>query len=56
VTVEPTITRERHAVFAMPYEKSCMRRFEYEFISERARDASARYGVKSVSLLARKER
>jgi arsenite methyltransferase len=26
----------------------------YEFISERARDASARYGVKSVSLLARK--
>jgi arsenite methyltransferase len=27
----------------------------YEFISQRARDASARYGVKSVSLLARKE-
>jgi arsenite methyltransferase len=27
----------------------------YEFISERARDASAKYGVKSVSLLARKE-
>jgi ubiquinone/menaquinone biosynthesis C-methylase UbiE len=26
----------------------------YEFISERARDASAKYGVKSVSLLARK--
>jgi arsenite methyltransferase len=27
----------------------------YEFISERARDASTKYGVKSVSLLARKE-
>ena len=27
----------------------------YEFISERARSASAKYGVKSVSLLARKE-
>jgi arsenite methyltransferase len=27
----------------------------YRFISERARDASAKYGVKSVSLLARKE-
>jgi arsenite methyltransferase len=27
----------------------------YEFISERARNASAKYGVKSVSLLARKE-
>jgi arsenite methyltransferase len=27
----------------------------YEFISERARDASAKYGVKSVSVLARKE-
>ena len=28
----------------------------YEFISDRARNASAKYGVKSVSLLARKER
>jgi arsenite methyltransferase len=28
----------------------------YEFISDRAREASAKYGVKSVSLLARKER
>jgi len=28
----------------------------YEFISQRARDASAKYGVKCVSLLARKER
>jgi arsenite methyltransferase len=28
----------------------------YDFISERARNASAKYGVKSVSLLARKER
>jgi hypothetical protein len=26
----------------------------YEFISERARDASVKYGVKSISLLARK--
>jgi hypothetical protein len=33
-----------------------MRRFEYDFIPECARDASAKYGVKSVSLLARKER
>jgi arsenite methyltransferase len=28
----------------------------YDFISDRARDASVKYGVKSVSLLARKER
>jgi len=27
----------------------------YEFITERARNASVKYGVKSVSLLARKE-
>ena len=33
-----------------------MRDNPYEFISERARDASRKYGVKSVSLLARKER
>ena len=32
-----------------------IRRNPYEFISERARRASATYGVKSVSLLARKE-
>jgi arsenite methyltransferase len=32
-----------------------IRRNAYEFISERARGASAKYGVKSVSLLARKE-
>ncbi|MGH2802516.1 MAG: methyltransferase domain-containing protein [Thermoleophilaceae bacterium] len=32
-----------------------IRRNPYEFISRRARDASAKYGVKSVSLLARKE-
>ena len=32
-----------------------MKRNRYEFLSERARDASARYGVKSVSLLARKD-
>jgi arsenite methyltransferase len=31
-----------------------IKRNPYEFISERARDASAKYGVKSVSLLARK--
>jgi arsenite methyltransferase len=29
-----------------------MWRNDYEFISQRARDASARYGVKSISLLA----
>jgi ubiquinone/menaquinone biosynthesis C-methylase UbiE len=32
-----------------------IRRNPYEFISERARSASAKYGVKSVSMLARKE-
>ena len=32
-----------------------IRRNPYEFISQRARNASAKYGVKSVSLLARKE-
>ena len=31
-----------------------LRENPYEFISERARNASAKYGVKSVSLLARK--
>jgi arsenite methyltransferase len=29
-----------------------MWRNPYEFVSERARDASSRYGVKSISLLA----
>jgi ubiquinone/menaquinone biosynthesis C-methylase UbiE len=33
-----------------------VRRNPYEFISPRARRASAKYGVKSISLLARKER
>jgi hypothetical protein len=32
-----------------------MRGNPYEFISERARTASVKYGVKSVSVLARKE-
>lgn len=32
-----------------------MRENPYEFISDQARNASAKYGVKSVSVLARKE-
>jgi hypothetical protein len=32
-----------------------VRENHYEFISHRALDASAKYGVRSVSLLARKE-
>jgi hypothetical protein len=31
-----------------------MKKNSYQFLSDQARDASARYGVKSVSLLARK--
>ena len=32
-----------------------MKKNPYRFLSERARDASARYGVKSVSVLARRD-
>jgi arsenite methyltransferase len=46
----------RQAIEAAGLRIEDIRRNPYEFISERARDASAKYGVKSVSLLARKER
>jgi ubiquinone/menaquinone biosynthesis C-methylase UbiE len=46
----------RQAIEAAGLQIEDVRRNPYEFISERARDASAKYGVKSVSLLARKER
>jgi ubiquinone/menaquinone biosynthesis C-methylase UbiE len=46
----------RHAIEAAGLRVEQLRQNPYEFISERARDASAKYGVKSVSLLARKER
>jgi arsenite methyltransferase len=46
----------RHAIEAAGLHIETVRRNAYEFISERARRASAKYGVKSVSLLARKER
>jgi arsenite methyltransferase len=46
----------REAIEAAGLQIADIRRNPYEFISERARDASAKYGVKSVSLLARKER
>ena len=46
----------RHAIEAAGLRVQDIRRNPYEFISERARNASAKYGVKSVSLLARKER
>lgn len=46
----------RQAIEAAGLRIEEIRRNPYEFISERARDASAKYGVKSVSLLARKER
>jgi arsenite methyltransferase len=45
----------RDAIEAAGLRVQDVRRNPYEFISERARSASARYGVKSVSLLARKE-
>jgi arsenite methyltransferase len=46
----------RQAIEAAGLQIERITRNPYEFISERARDASAKYGVKSVSLLARKER
>jgi arsenite methyltransferase len=45
----------REAIEAAGLRVEHVRRNPYEFITERARDASAKYGVKSVSLLARKE-
>jgi arsenite methyltransferase len=46
----------RRAIEAAGLRIEQIRQNPYQFISERARDASAKYGVKSVSLLARKER
>jgi arsenite methyltransferase len=46
----------RQAIEAAGLRVEDIRSNPYEFISPRARDASAKYGVKSVSLLARKER
>jgi arsenite methyltransferase len=46
----------RQAIEAAGLRVEDIRRNPYEFISQRARDASVKYGVKSVSLLARKER
>jgi arsenite methyltransferase len=45
----------RQAIEAAGLRIEDVRRNPYEFISQRAREASAKYGVKSVSLLARKE-
>ena len=46
----------RQAIEAAGLRVQHIRRNTYEFISDRARRASAKYGVKSISLLARKER
>jgi arsenite methyltransferase len=46
----------RQAIEAAGLRVKDIRRNTYEFISPRARRASAKYGVKSISLLARKER
>ena len=46
----------RHAIEASGLRIEQIRQNPYQFISEPARDASAKYGVKSVSLLAQKER
>jgi SAM-dependent methyltransferase len=45
----------RRAIEAAGLRIEDIRTNPYEFISDRARNASAKYGVKSVSLLARKE-
>jgi arsenite methyltransferase len=45
----------REAIEAAGLRIEDIRRNPYEFISKRARDASAKYGVESVSVLARKE-
>jgi arsenite methyltransferase len=41
-----------HAIVAAGFKVEQLRDNAYEFLSEQARDASARYGVKSISLLA----
>ena len=45
----------RDAIEAAGLRIEAIRENPYEFITERARDASTKYGVKSVSVLARKE-
>jgi arsenite methyltransferase len=45
----------RQAIEAAGLRIEELRPNPYEFISERARDASAKCGVKSISLLARKD-
>jgi arsenite methyltransferase len=45
----------REAIEGAGLRIEALRETPYEFVSKRARDASAKYGVKSVSLLARKE-
>ena len=45
----------RQAIEAAGLRVEELRRNPYEFISDRAHDASVKYGVKSVSLMARKE-
>jgi ubiquinone/menaquinone biosynthesis C-methylase UbiE len=45
----------RQAIEAAGLRVEDIRRNPYEFISQRARNASVKYGVKSVSLVARKE-
>lgn len=45
----------REAIEAAGLRVETIRQNPYEFISQRARNASAKYGVKSVSLMARKE-
>lgn len=45
----------RHAVEASGLRIEHVRRNDYQFISQQALDASSRYGVKSISLLAVKE-
>jgi arsenite methyltransferase len=46
----------RQAIEAAGLRVKDIRRNTYEFISQRARRASAKYGVKSISLLARRQR
>jgi arsenite methyltransferase len=45
----------RHAIEAASLRVEVIRRNSYEFISEQARYASAKYGVKSISVLAIKQ-
>jgi len=45
----------QEAIEAAGFRLELMKKNPYRFLSERARDASARYGVKSVSVLARRD-